>query len=1088
MNVGSVDAEMEIFWMERERGSDVAIIGTGASKRVMKNQDLLNLIYFMRRWVTKNRQSLKRRRYANKGNRRCRREVLNSISNASSSLKCWIEKLRTNVNRRAAAESWLKSEVRTEYEYGLRRSRRLLNSWQAWHAENNYGGGRKVRARKIKGFIQSNGLSKLSVIVRLWRVWSVMQRGRKRKAFKGLRDGHRLRKVATIWSKHILKDGFKRLLRRGRWPLVQARYVRALRVRELLAYWHTLTQLVRCVHQVHAVGMEYYHERSYKWGFKRLISLEAFRRRGRITSYLHDAHCRAMSLHRSWRKLTAYKLRDYDLMAKIKHKTDTFRLKKASERVITNLLDMRTSALELMVTLRKAESCHVCARLGWALAVWTAFAARKRSTRVRSARALQDSPLPLTRARRAWVSLSRRKLYSFVYRSDRKTANVHFVREYFTHFRLETEAHSLNKQQTKIASEIMLARRRSPCMAMLRRNAAFCAKMNQVVRQFSLVYKVKRRWFHRHFTHVRLQHRVRMAATFWHERKQCKFAMKMWLGRVKCARRDAQKVRTFRLICPVPRCSMAAEIFSAWRLEFVPVARRLRRCREALVAHRHGRILSDCLDTWSYLYFVAHAKKAGQRRIIQRLRHFSAQCQRSWLRLLDNFMSARLSSLEKSKLLQLKGQHRLALRCGQQDVEELFVRSISSFGEYAPSRQSKFALRCLVRCRHLSLSKRRFTYLIRAYRFFVAWKDEYTASSVRERKDRYTVYSRLAQHAANYREACETAAEMGKFAVVMRVFYRWRDPLRRRANKLATLLRRTRVRAYIRAWYLHQRKAYIDRTLPLQAIKSRNGVGAVSSASGNAGAGAGAGGGYSKNLLAPVTTCHPPTKAASTQHNYVDRFSLKGDAPGGVEEKPRSSTACAPAPITSTDRGYGTQLATSFSAPMTGHASALANNLETRLRRHAKRTAAQKAMDYDRQRREKIKKDVSAPVTIFEDDAISTAANATPVVTASAEIAVRGCGRQRTGPFSEPGHDGKENTAQANKGSSRSRARHPTAILKTSQPSGANEGPAREPKKVSWRGLAETPSEDNHCPVGDEEGVAGVTKADLLGSTIRNLF
>ena len=46
MNVGSIEAEMKIFWMERERGSDVAIIGSGANKRVIKNTDLLNLIYF----------------------------------------------------------------------------------------------------------------------------------------------------------------------------------------------------------------------------------------------------------------------------------------------------------------------------------------------------------------------------------------------------------------------------------------------------------------------------------------------------------------------------------------------------------------------------------------------------------------------------------------------------------------------------------------------------------------------------------------------------------------------------------------------------------------------------------------------------------------------------------------------------------------------------------------------------------------------------------------------------------------------------------------------------------------------------------
>ena len=175
--------------------------------------------------------------------------------------------------------------------------------------------------------------------------------------------------------------------------------------------------------------------------------------------------------------------------------------------------------------------------------------------------------------------------------------------------------------------------------------------MNSIVRHFSLVYKVKRRWFHRHFTHVRLQHRVRIAATLWHGRKVCKFAMKVWLGRIKQARRNAQKVRTFHMFCPVPHCSMASEVFTAWRLEFVPVARRLRLCKEALIRHRQERAVSDCLDTWSHLYFVAHAKKAGQRRIIQRLRHFSSACSRSWQRLLENCMAARLSTLEKERLL-----------------------------------------------------------------------------------------------------------------------------------------------------------------------------------------------------------------------------------------------------------------------------------------------------------------------------------------------------------------------------------------------------------------------------------------------------
>ena len=111
MNVGSIEAEMKIFWMERERGSDVAIIGSGANKRVIKNTDLLNLIYFVRKWVTRNRQSLERRRYSSKSNRRRRRDVLNSLNNMSSSLKYWIERLRSNCHNRAASLSWVKRET-----------------------------------------------------------------------------------------------------------------------------------------------------------------------------------------------------------------------------------------------------------------------------------------------------------------------------------------------------------------------------------------------------------------------------------------------------------------------------------------------------------------------------------------------------------------------------------------------------------------------------------------------------------------------------------------------------------------------------------------------------------------------------------------------------------------------------------------------------------------------------------------------------------------------------------------------------------------------------------------------------------------
>ena len=206
------------------------------------------------------------------------------------------------------------------------------------------------------------------------------------------------------------------------------------------------------------------------------------------------------------------------------------------------------------------------------------------------------------------------------------------------------------------------------------------------------------------------------------------------------------------------------------------------------------------------------------------------------------------------------------------------MRVISGFGEYATSRYFKFVLRCLVRCRYLSLSKRRFTHLIRAFRSFVVWR-EYAAKSAKEQKERRATYSRLVQHAANFREARETAAEMGKFAVIIRVFYRWRDPLRRRASMLAKLLRRTRIRAYIRAWYLLQRKAYIDRTLPLRAIKGNSGTAAATSASSKTVANPSPGGSYSKHLLAPVAPRHQASpKPFSTQRSHMERTSPKGDA------------------------------------------------------------------------------------------------------------------------------------------------------------------------------------------------------------------
>ena len=107
-------------------------------------------------------------------------------------------------------------------------------------------------------------------------------------------------------------------------------------------------------------------ESSLKKCFTRLMSL-ASRRRRRITSYLHDAHCRAKSLHRCWFKLTAYKLRDYDIIAKIKQKSDNFRLKNALGRVYLAIFGMRRRRLEAMASLSKADKGYLCAREGCAL-------------------------------------------------------------------------------------------------------------------------------------------------------------------------------------------------------------------------------------------------------------------------------------------------------------------------------------------------------------------------------------------------------------------------------------------------------------------------------------------------------------------------------------------------------------------------------------------------------------------------------------------------------------------------------------------------------------------------------------------------
>ena len=132
-----------------------------------------------------------------------------------------------------------------------------------------------------------------------------------------------------------------------------------------------------------------------------------------------------------------------------------------------------------------------------------------------------------------------------------------------------------------------------------------------------------------------------------------------------------------------------------------------------------------------------------------------------------------------------------------------------------------------------------------------------------------------------------------------------------------------------------------------------------------------------------------------------------------MKEKPKIAPATAHGSSTSSD--YRTRLVTPFSGPMTEHASDLATTLEARLRRRTKRTAAQKAMDYDRQRRENMKKEKVAPITIFEDSTL-TPVNAmqrklSSQYVAMVDRAMAPLGREQ---------DGKENAIQM--------AREPLAV------------------------------------------------------------
>ena len=682
------------------------------------------------------------------------------------------------------------------------------------------------------------------------------------------------------------------------------------------------------------------------------------------------------------------------LKARRKEKCDHFRFASACGIAVKVLIKTQLiSVLRKGLERRGVDAYHRRGLRG-GLEEWQAFIITKKRHRRLLHKAVARRELPLLRMRRAWAGLQRRRLYAFVYRNDSTLANVLFFREYFRQFKLTMEGIFLDRLQGEQARNMMLNKKRTPTLSAWRQHAQASKKLKCAVRHFNLVHKVKRRWFVRHFTHVRLQHRVRMAATHWHSRKVCKAVIKTLVHRLRASRRDAQRVRTFRVLCPVLQCSFAPQVFHAWKTEFVPRARRLRLSAEAVAARNHDLVAANVMEHWSHLYFHEHNKKVVTRTALRHLIQLVVRRRSAWHRAVASCTTEKLSALEKNKLSEVMGKHRLALRCGDAaDIESTFMRAISTFGHKATGAFGRFTLQSLLRVQHLRHSKLRFVALMRCRRAFIAWARDYTASSREARLRHIQNYATVARRAANYRVAALTAEEMGKFAVVMRIFFRWRDPLRRRHQALGKLLRKTRARKYMRHWYLIQRKSYVDRALPLSALSRHHhhhyeassqgfyNTEAHISRSRSTSPGVGAGrvsmGSYSRQR----SSAHPWGGEGEARGRSRHHAHAVSSHPHRSHSQPQSfSSSLSFSPST---------LSSSISAPLTERAAQLATELQRRLRagrratndgngdgdlrgqeqEHHDRntvyhgsnrwdrgqTAAQRGMSYDRERREKIR-------------------------------------------------------------------------------------------------------------------------------------
>ena len=356
----------------------------------------------------------------------------------------------------------------------------------------------------------------------------------KGKAFKAMRDSFRLNKLSVVWKKLVMKEAFLRFLRRGRWALVQQRYVSALKVPAKLSFWHILALLRKRMRQVNKLGDAYFLDCRLNTAFQALRGREAARRMRRIHGYVVLARRRLAILARYLKKLAAVpdpKVKRRN--EKLKDKCDDFRFMAACGRAMRSLAGGRREALRLEGQCRKGYSAFSRKGLRAALEEWQAHLITKKRQRrlVHSARG--GRKMAGLKLRKAWTAMQRWRLYAFVYRNDTTLANAFFTREYFRQFKLTLDSFALSRQQEQQALTIVLAKRRAPALSAWRAYATASMKLQRAVRHFAMNFKVKRRWFLRHFTHVRLQHRVRMAATYWHHRKVCKAAVKAMVHRVR---------------------------------------------------------------------------------------------------------------------------------------------------------------------------------------------------------------------------------------------------------------------------------------------------------------------------------------------------------------------------------------------------------------------------------------------------------------------------------------------------------------------------------------------------------------------------